>query len=143
MECTAAIQHADLECDELDVLSRSEIFPRLMSVDWQKEVSCFAERHLLQQETCPPGFYVYRPSAEYLACYPASESRFILNFCLIAGRTFLGKERWREITLQPAGPEKVREMIEAFATLRSDELLSRLESEDAAEPGVFSSEKRS
>jgi len=141
MECSAHIQHADFESDQLGVLSSSEMFASLVSVDWHEEISRFTEMYLLQQETCPPGFYAYRPSHEYLACYPASESRFILNFCLVSGHSLFGKEQLRELTLQPIEPGKAREMIEVFATLNSDELLRRLESEELAEPGVASSEK--
>ncbi len=126
MECSVAIQHADFVSDELGVLPPSEIFARLMSVVWEKEVFRFSEMYLLQKKTCPPGFYIYRPSQEYLACYPVSESRFLLNFCLVSGKTLLGRERLKELMLQPAKPEKVRELIDAFTTLDSDELLQRL-----------------
>jgi hypothetical protein len=113
-----------------------------MAVNWGEECARFAGKWVLQEEACSPGLYVYRPSGEFLACYPGGDSLFVLNFCLVSGRTRRGQEQTQELTLQPLPLKRVRDLIEAFASLDSGSLLKTLEPYPRAEPGMVSTVKR-
>lgn len=112
---SASIQHGDLETDELGDLSPGDAFARLTGHDWGEDVRLFLGRKLTGAESCPPGFYLYRPSGEYCAVYPASKGRFLLDFSIAQGRNLAGRTKQKKITLAPLPAAEVRELFEIFA----------------------------
>ena len=137
MNLRAAIQHADLTSEELGELSIEAIYSRLTTTSWDEDLRLFAERWLQTQECCPPGLYLYRPTEEYLACYPVSQGRFLLNFCLTTGRGFFGRKRSREFAVAPVTPEKAKELIRVFASSSSEGIVDVVSQEALLQGAVI------
>lgn len=132
----ASIQHGNLESDEFGELSPDDAFARLTGHDWGEDLRLFLERKLTGEESCPPGFYLYRPSKEYLACYPASEGRFLLDFSVAHGRNLAGRTKQKKITLAPLPPAEVRELIEIFAAGTPGEIWNILSEREIVAGGL-------
>ena len=137
MSLRAAIQRADLASEELGELSIEAIFSRLTGTSWDEDFRLFAERWLQGQQCCPPGLYLYRVTEECLACYPVSQGRFLLNFCLTTGRGFFGRKRSKEFAVAPATPEKAEELIRVFASSSSEDIVDTVSQETLVRGGII------